>query len=142
VISTKFTSIEAVNSSLQALQIDKFDIIFCQGYSEEFPLLDVCQMMSSVVSKGLAKVWGTSSWPSDMITAAIEVCKANSLNPLASEQPRYSLGERDDFEESYRRVFGIYNYGSIVHSSLASGLSSDKQKKLQTLAEELGYSLS
>lgn len=61
-----------------------------------------------------------------MITAAIEICRAHNLHPPVAEQAQYSLAVRADFEDAYRRVFGMYHYGSTIYSPLAGGLLTGK----------------
>ena len=79
--------VNSVKNCLERLQTDYVDVLFCHRFDYDTPLVDICKSMSWVVDQGYAHYWGTSTWPSDMISAAIEICRANKWNEPVAEQP-------------------------------------------------------
>jgi aryl-alcohol dehydrogenase-like predicted oxidoreductase len=49
-------------------------------------LEETCKAMSWVIDEGLAFYWGTSEWPADRISKAIEYCEKENLHKPIVEQ--------------------------------------------------------
>lgn len=82
--------------------------------------------MNFICEKGWAFYWGTSEWPPEYISRAIELCDRKGWHKPIVEQPQYNMLWRDRFEKEYRYLFSEYKYGSTIWSPLASGLLSGK----------------
>ena len=82
--------------------------------------------MSWLIDNNKAFYWGTSEWPADRITKAIEICERLNLHKPIVEQPQYNMFVRDRFEKEYRDVFNEYKYGSTIWSPLAGGILAGK----------------
>lgn len=108
------------------MQLDYVDLLYCHRLDDDCSLEEICGAMSHLVEHGLALYWGTSTWPPDMISAAIEYCRAKHLHEPVVEQPEYNLVTRDNFEEGMRRIYKRYGYGTTVYSPLAGGLLTGK----------------
>lgn len=69
--NTRFLSrkhiIEGIYASLERLQLDYVDIVFCHRFDSATPLEETCRAMDWVVRKGLATYWGTSEWSAQQI---------------------------------------------------------------------------
>jgi aryl-alcohol dehydrogenase-like predicted oxidoreductase len=115
-----------IKASLERLQMEYVDILYCHRFDYDIEVEHVCESMNWVINQGYAHYWGTSSWPSDMVTAALEICRCKGWVMPVVEQPEYSLAVRENVEESYRRLFERYGYGSTVFSPLAGGLLTGK----------------
>lgn len=118
--------VEGLRNSLKRLQMDYVDVIFCHRPDYDTPLEETVRAMSYVIDQGMAFYWGTSEWPADRISKAIELCERLNLHKPIVEQPQYSMFWRTSFEKDYRRVFGEYKYGSTIWSPLAGGLLTGK----------------
>ena len=118
--------IEGTNNSLRRLQMDYVDVLFCHRPDYETPLEETCRAMSWVIDQGKAFYWGTSMWPADRISKAIEICERLNLHKPIVEQPEYNMLARDNFEKNYRRIFAEYKYGTTIWSPLAGGILAGK----------------
>ena len=117
---------EAINNSLKRLQMDYVDVVFCHRPDYETPLEETCRAMHSIIEQGKAFYWGTSMWPADRISKAIEICERLNLHKPITEQPAYSMVRRDLVEKDYRRLFSEYRYGTTIWSPLAGGILTGK----------------
>lgn len=106
--------------------MDFVDVIFCHRPDYETPLEETCRALNWVIEKGYALYWGTSEWPADRISKAVELCKKNKWHVPIVEQCEYNMLRRDNFEKNYRRLFAEYKYGTTIWSPLASGILSGK----------------
>jgi len=77
--------IEGTRNSLKRLQLDYVDVIFCHRPDFDTPLEETCRAMNSVIEMGHAFYWGTSEWPADYITKAIELCTQLNLHKPITE---------------------------------------------------------
>jgi voltage-dependent potassium channel beta subunit len=118
--------IEGIRGSLDRLQLDYVDLIFCHRPDPTTPIEETAWAMHNIVERGQALYWGTSEWPAADIIAAIEIAERHHLHKPVMEQPEYNLFKRERFEHEYGRLFGDYGYGSTTWSPLASGLLTGK----------------
>ncbi len=118
--------LEGINGSLERLQLDYVDLVFCHRPDPTTPIEETVWAMHDVVERGKAFYWGTSEWSAGEIVAAIEIAERHHLHKPAMEQPQYNLLRRERFEREYARLFKDYGYGSTTWSPLASGLLTGK----------------
>lgn len=118
--------IEGIKNSLKRLKLDYVDVLFCHRPDYETPLEETCRAMSWVIDQGWAFYWGTSEWPADRISKAVELCDRLNLHKPIVEQPQYNLLWRSRFEKEYRRLFSEYKMGTTIWSPLAGGILSGK----------------
>ena len=118
--------IEGLNNSLSRLQLDYVDVVFCHRPDFDTPLEETCKALSWLIDQGKAFYWGTSEWPADRISKAIELCDKLNLHKPIVEQPQYNMFIRDRFEKEYRRIFAENKYGTTIWSPLAGGILSGK----------------
>ncbi|HEX2996389.1 MAG TPA: aldo/keto reductase [Anaerolineales bacterium] len=118
--------IEGINSSLQRLQLDYVDLIYCHRPDATTPIEETVWAMHNIIEWGKAIYWGTSEWAAAEIAAAIEIAERHHLHKPVTEQPVYNLFERHRFTPEYERVYKTYGYGSTTWSPLASGLLTGK----------------
>ncbi len=118
--------IEGLNNCLKRLQLDYVDVLFCHRPDFDTPLEETCRAMSWCIDNNKALYWGTSEWPADRISKAVEICNQLGLHKPIVEQPQYSMFFRDPFEKDYRRIFSEYKYGSTIWSPLAGGILTGK----------------
>jgi voltage-dependent potassium channel beta subunit len=118
--------IEGINGSLERLQLDYVDLIFCHRPDPTTPIDETVWAMHNIVEWGKAMYWGTSEWAASEIVAALEFAERHHLHKPVMEQPVYNLFERHRFADDYVRLYKEYGYGATTWSPLASGLLSGK----------------
>jgi voltage-dependent potassium channel beta subunit len=121
--------IEGINGSLERLQLDYVDLIYCHRPDKNTPIEETVWAMHNIIEWGKAIYWGTSEWAAAEIAAAIEIAERHHLHKPITEQPIYNLFERHRFSREYERVYKDYGYGTTTFSPLASGLLSGKYGK-------------
>jgi voltage-dependent potassium channel beta subunit len=118
--------IEGIDGSLQRLQLDYVDVLYCHRSDKSTPIDETVWAMHNIIEWGKAFYWGTSEWSADEIVAAIQIAERHHLHKPVTEQPEYNLFDRKRFEVEYARLFKDYGYGATTFSPLASGLLTGK----------------
>lgn len=119
--------IEGAQKSLQRLQLDYVDVLYCHRPDSLTPTETVVRAMTDIVRSGKAMAWGTSEWSAQQITEAYWIAKTEGLEPPQVEQPQYHMFHRERFEKEYYPLFKApYNIGTTTWSPLASGLLTGK----------------
>jgi len=118
--------IEGTNASLNRLQLDYVDVIFCHRPDRLTPIEETVRAMNHIIDQGKAFYWGTSEWSSAEITEACQIARRLGLIEPVVEQPRYSMLHRTRFEAEYHHLYQEYGYGTTIWSPLASGLLTGK----------------
>jgi voltage-dependent potassium channel beta subunit len=121
--------IEGISGSLERLQLDYVDLLYCHRPDKTTPIEETVWAMHNIIEWGQALYWGTSEWAAAEIVAAIEIAERHHLHKPVTEQPIYNLFERQRFAREYERVYKEYGYGTTTFSPLASGLLSGKYSK-------------
>lgn len=114
--------IEGTRKSLKRLQLSYVDIIFSHRPDFEAPIEETVRAFSWLIDQGLATYWGTSEWPVEMISTAIQFAKSHGLHEPVTEQPQYNMLERERFESEYAPLYERHKYGTTVWSPLAQGI--------------------
>lgn len=118
--------IEGINGSLERLQLEYVDLLYCHRPDPTTPIEETVWAMHNIIEWGKAMYWGTSEWSAAEITQAIEIAERHHLHKPVVEQPQYNMFERKRMEGDYVRFYQEYQYGSTIWSPLASGLLSGK----------------
>src|SRR5512133_3196817 len=121
--------IEGINGSLQRLQLDYVDLIYCHRPDPTTPIEETVWAMHNIIEWRKAMYWGTSEWSAAEIVAALEIAERHHLHKPVTEQPIYNLFDRQRFTPEYERVYKDYGYGTTTWSPLASGLLTGKYSK-------------
>ncbi len=117
---------EAIDPSLERLQLDHLDLIFCHRPDPETPIEETVRAMHTIIEHGKALYWGTSEWSADEIRAAYDVADRYGWHKPVMEQPQYNLFERRKVEKEYARLYEDIGLGLTTWSPLASGLLTGK----------------
>ena len=118
--------IEGINGSLQRLQLEYVDLIYCHRPDKNTPIEETVWAMHNIIEWGKALYWGTSQWSAAEIVSALEIAERHHLHKPVTEQPVYNLFSRQHFTKEYERVYKDYGYGTTIWSPLASGLLTGK----------------
>lgn len=118
--------VEGTKASLNRLQMDYVDLVFCHRPDIETPIEETVRAMSYLVENGYAFYWGTSEWSAEEIRHAYEVARREHLVPPTMEQPQYNMLHRERVEREYAPLYENIGLGTTIWSPLASGLLTGK----------------
>jgi voltage-dependent potassium channel beta subunit len=119
---------QAIDGSLERMQLEFLDLVFCHRADPETPIEETVWAMSDIISSGKALYWGTSEWTADEIRAAWEIAERHHLHKPVMEQPQYNLLTRRRVEQEYARLYDDIGLGTTIWSPLASGLLTGKYR--------------
>jgi aryl-alcohol dehydrogenase-like predicted oxidoreductase len=60
--------------------LDYLDVLFCHRPDLDTPLEETCKAINWLIEEGLVFYWGTSNWPADRVSKAIEICTRLNLH--------------------------------------------------------------
>jgi voltage-dependent potassium channel beta subunit len=118
--------LQAIDGSLERLQLDYVDLVFCHRADPETPIEETVWAMHDIVRSGKATYWGTSEWSAAEIMAAWKIADKHHLAKPVMEQPEYNLFRRERVEKEYAGLYEDIGLGTTTWSPLASGLLSGK----------------
>ena len=118
--------IEGIKNSLQRLQLEYVDIIYCHRYDMNTPIKEVVESMNWCIEQGYALYWGTSEWTACQILEAYDICNELKLIRPVVEQCQYNMLCREKMENEYRDLFKKYKMGTTIWSPLESGILTGK----------------
>jgi voltage-dependent potassium channel beta subunit len=116
----------AIDGSLERLQLDYVDLVFCHRSDPETPIEETVWAMHDIVRSGKALYWGTSEWSAEDILTAWRIAEAKNLAKPVMEQPEYNLFHRRRVEVEYAPLYDEIGLGLTTWSPLASGLLTGK----------------
>ncbi len=130
-VNTKFTLnrkylMQGIERSLERLQLDFVDLIYCHRADSETPIEETVFAMHDIITQGKALYWGTSEWSADEIRAAYEIAERHHLHKPVMEQPEYNMLNRDKVETEFSRLYDDIGLGLTTWSPLAGGLLTGK----------------
>ncbi len=116
----------AIDGSLERLQLDYVDLVFCHRADPDTPVEETVWAMHDIIRAGKARYWGTSEWSAAEIMAAWQIAERHHLAKPVMEQPQYNLLHRERVESEYARLYQDIGLGTTTWSPLASGLLTGK----------------
>ncbi len=117
---------EGLNASLQRLQMDYVDLVFCHRPDIYTPIEETVWAMNQAIQQGKALYWGTSEWSAYQILDAYRIARREHLIPPLMEQPEYNMFHRERVEKEYAPLYDETGLGTTIFSPLASGLLTGK----------------
>lgn len=118
--------LSGIGESLDRLQLDFVDLLFCHRPDMDTPIEEIVWAMSDIVASGRALYWGTSEWPIPLISEAVTFARNNLLRPPIVEQSQYNVIHRRRFESECADAATTLGLGFMTWSPLASGLLTGK----------------
>lgn len=118
--------IEGIDASLQRLQLDHVDLLFCHRPDPDTPIEETVRAMNHVLNQGKALYWGTSEWSAEDVREAAAIATSEHLIGPLMEQPQYHMFHRDRVEREYAPLYDKLGLGLTIWSPLASGLLTGK----------------
>lgn len=119
--------LEGMEASLERLQLDYVDVVYCHRPDSLTPTETVVRAMTDLVRSGKATAWGTSEWSAHQITEAFWIARTQGLEPPQVEQPQYHMFHRERVEKEYFPLYRPpYRMGLTIWSPLAFGILTGK----------------
>ena len=118
----------AVEGSLERMDLEFLDIIYCHRPDPHTPVAETVWAMSNLIDAGLALYWGTSEWSAERIREAWDVADRHHLHKPVVEQPQYHLLDRTKVEDEFADLYDTIGLGLTTWSPLASGLLTGKYR--------------
>lgn len=118
--------VEGTEESLDRLQLDYVDLLFCHRPDLHTPIEETVRAMNHIINHGKTFYWGTSEWSARQITEAHGIARRERLIPPLMEQPQYNMFHRERVEVEYAPLYKEFGLGTTIWSPLASGLLTGK----------------
>ncbi|HZL99731.1 MAG TPA: aldo/keto reductase family protein [Planctomycetota bacterium] len=118
---------ESVEGSLRRLGTDYIDLYQCHRPDPETPVEETVRAMEDLIRQGKLLYWGVSVWTAGQIVAACESADRWGGYRPVSNQPPYSLLERE-IEREVLATCDKLGLSQIVWSPLAQGLLTGKYR--------------
>ncbi len=117
---------EGTEASLNRMQIDYVDLLFCHRPDKFTPIEETVWAMNQMIREGKALYWGTSQWSAEQLRHAYDFARREHLRPPLMDQPQYNMFYRDKVEREFAPLYKGIGLGTTVWSPLASGLLTGK----------------
>jgi aryl-alcohol dehydrogenase-like predicted oxidoreductase len=116
---------EQCHASLRRLDVDYIDLYQCHRPDSETPLEETLRALDDLVTQGKVLYVGVSMWPAELLDEAHRCQRKFNLDLFASNQPEYSMLNRD-IEEDVLPVSKQLGLGQVVYSPIAQGVLAGK----------------
>lgn len=126
--------LEQCDASLERLGVDYIDLYQAHRYDPTVPLAETLMAFDHLVRQGKILYYGVSSWSAGQIAHATDLARMGGLYPIASNQPRYSILQRE-IEPEILPLCHWEGIGIINYSPLAQGILTGKYKPGEPLPE-------
>jgi len=127
---------QAVEASLRRLQTDHIDLYQIHRPSPETDIEETLSALTDLIRAGKVRAIGSSTFPASEIVEAQWVAERRGLARFRTEQPPYSILNRD-IEREVLPVCQTYGMGALVWSPLAKGMLTGRYRKAQPLPDSL-----
>ncbi|MDP6041654.1 MAG: aldo/keto reductase, partial [Candidatus Latescibacteria bacterium] len=118
---------QAIEDSLQRLDMDYVDIYYIHHVDKQTPLEEMLRAMDDLVHQGKVRYIACSNYQAWRLMEALWISDHNGLARFECFQPQYSLVVRD-IEQELIPVCQLKGLGVVVWSPLAGGFLSGKYK--------------
>jgi len=116
---------ESAHASLKRLRTDCVDLFQCHRADPETPVEEAVRAFDDLIRQGKVHYWGVSVWSAIQIEEAVSVAKELGAVPPVSNQPAYSLLNRE-IEAEVVPACKRYGLGILPFSPLAQGVLTGK----------------
>ena len=123
--------IEAVEKSLQRLQVDAIDLYQSHWDDPDTPLEETLGAYAQLIRQGKVKAIGASNLGAERLAEALATSKRLGLPRYETLQPQYNLYDRDTFEGPLAKLCTAERIGVINYYSLAAGFLTGKYRSEQ-----------
>lgn len=116
--------------SLWRLGLQTIDLYQCHRFDPDVPLEETCRVMDELVRSGSIRHWGISEWTAAQMDDAAALCEREGLAPPVSDQPRYSMLQREAEADALPACDRL-TLGVLVFSPLAQGMLTGKYRSAE-----------
>jgi voltage-dependent potassium channel beta subunit len=121
--------IDAMEGSLERLQMDYVDIVYCHRPDPDTPIEETVWALHNLIEWGKALYWGTSEWSAEEIRSAWEIAERHHLHKPIVEQPEFNLLRRRRVERELAGLCADTGIGIAAYSPLSGGTLTGKYLK-------------
>jgi aryl-alcohol dehydrogenase-like predicted oxidoreductase len=126
---------QAVDGSLQRLQVDCIDLYFAHQDDASVPMAETLGEFARLIEAGKVRVIGASNFGAGRVADALALSKQHGLPRYECLQPEYNLVSRKEYEAELEPLARRENLGVISYYALASGFLSGKYRSAADLAK-------
>lgn len=116
---------DAVDASLERLQLDHIDLYMLHGTDAASPIDETLRALDDLVSSGKVRYVGVSNWQAWRIAKALGIAERKGFARFETVQSYYSIAGRD-LEREIVPLINEEKLGLMVWSPMAGGLLSGK----------------
>jgi voltage-dependent potassium channel beta subunit len=116
---------ESAHASLRRLRTDYVDLFQCHRHDPETPVEETVRAFDDLIRQGKVHYWGVSLWTAMQIEEACAAAKEIGAAPPVSNQPPYSLMNRE-IEAEVVPACKRHGLGILPFSPLAQGVLTGK----------------
>lgn len=121
------TPAQELAGSLGRMGLDHVDLIYSEVPPGGLPLADAVELITGLITAGVARAWGTLNWPPDLMERASELASRDGLPGPVATQPPYSLVKRDVVEDpAMVDVAAARGIAIVASYALAGGVLTGK----------------
>lgn len=126
---------QAVEGSLQRLQVDCIDLYQAHEDDASVPLVETLGEFGRLIEEGKIRAIGASNYSAARLADALEASRQHGLPRYECVQPEYNLVRRAGYEKELEPLVVREKLGVISYYALASGFLSGKYRSLDDLAK-------
>jgi aryl-alcohol dehydrogenase-like predicted oxidoreductase len=126
---------EAVDGSLQRLQVECIDLYFAHQDDASVPMADTLGEFARLIEAGKIRAIGASNFSASRVADALAISRDHQLPRYECLQPEYNLVSRGGYEAELEPLARRENLGVISYYGLASGFLSGKYRSEADLAK-------
>lgn len=116
---------DAVEKSLERMQLDYIDLYQIHGFDPRTPPEETLRALDDLIGRGLVRYAGVSNWPAWRMMKAQAIAEARGYARFETVQAYYSIAGRD-LEREIVPYLSEEKLGLMTWSPLAGGLLSGK----------------
>ena len=126
---------QAVDGSLQRLQVDCIDLYFAHQDDASVPMAETLAEFARLIEAGKVRTIGASNFGEARFADALAMSKELGLPRYECMQPEYNLVSRHGYEAELEPLARRENIGVISYYGLASGFLSGKYRSTADLSK-------
>jgi aryl-alcohol dehydrogenase-like predicted oxidoreductase len=121
-----------VNGSLQRLQLDYLDLVYCAPLPASLPLPEMIQQLDALTKTGKLRHWRVLNWPLEKVKEAHALAAREGWSGTSAAQLPYSLLAVSPVEdEPARASFSSAGIGIVASYCLHGGLLTGKYQQTE-----------
>jgi len=116
---------DAVEASLDRMQLDTIDILYLHKEDHETPLAETVRAMADLIGQGKILHFGVSNYRAWRVAEICNLCDEMGIDRPVASQPLYNALNRQA-ETEHLPACGYYGLGVVPYSPLARGVLTGK----------------